>query len=409
MGMRLWAGLALFAAPVFFIPGNSFAVKVQPLVDASILGGQYFFAGSPSNLSAIATVQAIPMISFSENTQLIPSYRLQYRGSKEITELVGGGTLFQQSAESVNTLKFVHKTGAVKLKPNGSFRQVLMRETVDEKWFSGLFDYRKYSGGMEAEIELGNRRALSLAYDYYYIHFYNYKTLESQSSAQTQDLGRQLSAQNNKVLNTHNHQVTLGLKWAFNPKWELRLGHYQLGRPYPQQFLVNAAGQFTTQQRNDYQFSGSMGVTFAHPFSEVFKLVASVDYTADRMESNQHDYDARNAKWNQDYYSYTQHAFAPRFDFLISRQNWLVTLSGAVQQCKYDNRPVRDSNGTYTGGVISTTIGYGTLAVTVPVGKNFKIVSSGSWGKAYSNMKYEQFYKYNYTTASYGLGFAYSY
>ena len=59
-------------------------------------------------------------------------------------ELAGGGTLFQQSANGSLGAKWVKRfDGGWSLKPRVGLRQEFFRETVDEKWGRGLYDFQR--------------------------------------------------------------------------------------------------------------------------------------------------------------------------------------------------------------------------------------------------------------------------
>ncbi len=84
-------------------------VELVPLVNLRLLGGQYFFGDDPEGLGGNFNLDITPAVKFSKDTVLIPSYYGSYRGTKDVTELVGGGTLYQQSQDHTLSLKLIQK------------------------------------------------------------------------------------------------------------------------------------------------------------------------------------------------------------------------------------------------------------------------------------------------------------
>src|SRR6185503_9073135 len=95
-----------------------------------------------------------------------------------------------------------------KIKATGGVRAEFLRETKDETWGNGLFDYRKYTGGLETEFDFSKKAGTRFAYDYYMLTFPNYQSLES---SQDPTLSRELVGKD--ILNSGNHLLTLGA-WA---------------------------------------------------------------------------------------------------------------------------------------------------------------------------------------------------
>jgi hypothetical protein len=207
--MTLAAGLLFFGAV-----SPLSAASVTPVYDVSFFGGQHFFDGNESALSGNFKLRISPAVKFNEKWTLIPTYSGGYQGTRDVQELAGGGTLFQDSTGHGTTVKGVYSLSpSWKLKGTAGASVEFLRETKDEKWGDGLFDHRKYSGGLETEFSASKETGGRVAYDFYALDFPNYTSLESSQDA---TLSRELAGKD--TLNSGNHLGTLGF-WAPLPGW----------------------------------------------------------------------------------------------------------------------------------------------------------------------------------------------
>ncbi|MBI4397443.1 MAG: hypothetical protein HY548_10130 [Elusimicrobia bacterium] len=278
-----------------------------------------------------------------------------------------------------------------------------MRETQDEDWGDGLFDYRKYTGGVESEYNLTKDAGARLAYDYYLLNFPNYKSLESSQDA---TLSRELAGKD--VLNSANQMMTLS-GWAPLPgKGRGDLALYYNLRNYSDQPIVAASGQLTSADRGDKVLALSASMDYPWSLGGL-RFVGSLGLGYGATDSDQNHYDANKSTFLKDYYDYSQVSFSPGVTAALGRSPWLVSLSGAYTSRKYDQRPIQDGNGNYLTEKTTITELSSSLGLTYPLTKFFKarLVSTLAWSD--SNMKYEKVFRYNYKIANYLFGFSYEY
>ena len=74
-------------------------MEVKPVVNAEVLGGQYFYNNTESSLGADASLLVAPYTKFNDQWSMVPLYSGSYEGTQQVQDLVGGGTLFQDSQE----------------------------------------------------------------------------------------------------------------------------------------------------------------------------------------------------------------------------------------------------------------------------------------------------------------------
>src|SRR5947209_5059364 len=127
------------------------AVEVKTVVDGQLMGGQNYYNGSDSTFGGVGSLTLSPYMKFNDQWSLVPLYAGNYRGTKQVTDLVGGGTLFQDSQDHTFSSKLIRSfANGLKLKAVGGYGFELLRETKDEDWGKGLFDNRRLFGGTEA-------------------------------------------------------------------------------------------------------------------------------------------------------------------------------------------------------------------------------------------------------------------
>ncbi len=380
------------------------AAEVTPIGTFGFMGGQHFLEGTASDLAADVNVLVTPVVKFSDRWSLFPTYQGTYQGNRDIQELAGGGTLFQDSTSQNLLVKSVHTLGNWKIKPSVGGRLEWLRETKDEDWGEGLFDYRKGSAGLETEYAFSPRAGARLAYDYYQLKFPNYKSLES---AQDPTLSRELVGE--KVLDNQNHMVTLGYWSPLPARGSFDLNAFYDQRGYDDQPVVADSGDLTATDRKDTVVSllASLSRPFRGPADIRFLGELGLGYNV--QSSNQNHYDARKAVFVPDYYDYTQWRLAPSVTAVLDGGAWWVSLVGILDERSYGERPAQDANGDYLGEKLKVSTLTTQLGVTRVLSKNlrFRFQASLGWGDA--NTDYEKVYTYNYRIANYLLGFSYDY
>jgi hypothetical protein len=383
----------------------SVSAEVTTVADVQVLGGQHFFGGTASAVGGNINAVVTPAVKAGDYS-FVPTYAGEYRGTRDVQELAGGGTLFQDSTRHSLTLKNVFQVRQNwKFKGTVGVAQEWLRETKDESWSNGLFNNRKYSGGIETEFNPRADLGYRFSYDYYKLTFPNYKSLES---SQDPTLSRELAG--SKVLDSGNHLFTLSGWTPFPGRMKAEWNAYMNMRSFDDQPVINSAGQPTGSDRSDttMAFGGSLT---SHPWvmGETFKLMADLGATYSMNGSNQNHYDANKAVFLADYYDYSQWSVRPGVTAGLGTTPWIVSASLGYASRQYKDRPVQDAGGNYLGGktwVKETDL---SLGLSYPWSKNFKVQARTNVAWSSSNMKYEKTFRYNYRIANYMVGFSYDY
>jgi hypothetical protein len=385
-------------------PGE--AVEVKPVVNAQVLGGQYYYNGAESSVGAVASLSAAPYMKFNDQWSLVPLYSGNYHGTQQVQDLIGGGTLFQESQDHTGSLKLIRSyENGLKLKAISAYSAQYLRETTDESWGSGLYDNRRASGGAEAEWSWDKERFVRAAYDYYTIRFPNYTSLESQGAAI--GLGRELNAPD--VLDTHNHALTLGTQLGLPGNGFLEGTASYSWSKFSSEHLVDLSGSLTPDFRNDQIENLSLQGTWPIMMKSGYKLFSSLGYTWYHVYSNQNHYDAPKAFFVPDYYGYLTQTLQNQWTLAVGDNPWTLAFNWSLTHQQYSNRLVQDSFGTY-GTDVTHVDGLSTgLTFTYPIAKGFRLNATTQFGWNDSNNTDSQVYQYHYNTQAYLFGFSYAY
>lgn len=381
------------------------AVEMKPVINAQILGGQYFYNGASNAFGAMASLAASPYLKFNDRWSLVPLYSGNYKGTKQVADLIGGGTLFQDSQDHMVSLKGIRSfENGWKAKAVAGYGQEFLRETRDENWGSGLYDNRRLSAGAEAEYSWAKDRWALLRYDFYQIHFPNYVSLESQQSS---NLGRELNQPD--VLDTTNHAFGIGSQLGLPGSGLLEVNAGLTLRDYPQQHLVDGSGALASSTREDRVHQATLRGTWPLLSQDTWRLFSTLGYRWTRLYSNQNNYDASVTVFNPNYYGYQTHALHSDWTLLCGEAPWTFRLSATVARQGYANRLVQDASGTY--GTDKTEVDSASIGFTAayPIAKNFELVGSLAHGWNDSNNTFSRVYQYHYNTATYLMGFKYAY
>ncbi|MBI5243126.1 MAG: hypothetical protein HY922_05490 [Elusimicrobia bacterium] len=404
--MRTFLLLGLLAAP-------SCAVEVEPLLSLKFLGGQYFFQGQKGALSGNVSALFAPAVRLDERWAVLPSVSGSYQGTKQVIDLVGAGTLFQEQMDYRVAAKTVYQgaDSLWRLKGGLGYKLQLLKETKDEDWGRGLFDYRTLDIGLEAEYVYRDPFSLRVGYDYAWTYFPNYDSLESEAAFDFQ--GRPLARElvGDAVLNTHANMLTAALDVPLKGVAAVQAGLRLMQQIYPNQPVVAPSGQLMGEKRTDYQtaFDASLKVPFAA--GPDIRIAACADASVSNLISNQNSYDARAARWLDRFYNHTQVGAGAGLQFLFGDERLPIewSLGASWSRRSYPHRPIQDESGLYQdeslrqrSWLFSTTLKY-------PMAPRFALMFNFQHGQTASNQGCRLFYSAGYRATNYLFGFTYDY
>jgi len=296
-----------------------------------------------------------------------------------------------------------------------SYRYDFLKETRDETWGKGLFDFQKMGVSFEGEKVYRDPFSVRLAYDFYYVNFPHFVSLESKSGTDPNGnpLGRETAGAH--VLDTLNNQVTLTATRPYpyeDPEVSLQGSYSFLWQRFPDQPLVDQAGQYLSANRQDFNQTLSFSVVYPRSLADdLYRLTSSAQLGFSHNGSNQNTYDAGQLQYVSDSYSYYSFFFGPSFNLSWGdkKQPQTAGLSFLWYRTQYAGRLTQDPNGLYNDQYQYQDRYLLTTAYSYPIAEHFRLTANANFLWATSNMSYEKTYQYKYNAVSYLFGFAYDY
>lgn len=396
--------------------------NVLPYLALQFSGGQHFFQQEKGNLAGNLDVLASVAVKHEKlgpKWTIVPVLSSQFQGTKQVTDLVGGGTLFQERMSHSLAVRGVYQFSPKwKLRPGFGYKWEFLKETRDETWGNGLFDYRRPGFSLEGEYAYADPFSFRLGYDFYHIGFVNFTSLESIiKDAQGNSMARELAG--SSVLDSYNHSFSAG--GTMQGPWR----SYAEGnlsttvRLFPDQHVVAASGDFRNSTRRDYSSQLSLAWRVPREISGGWKALGGLRLAAGYNKSNQNSYDAQRLKYLKDYYD--SGSIRAGVDLGFSRklparraggkEERLLqfNLSATIGRISYLGRQAQDETGLYQGKTIYQNEAVLGLGVSYPVAPHFVWTTQFGYGRQSSNQNFERLYRYNFSTTSYRIGFGYEY
>jgi len=396
--------IALLLSVLCLPPALRAEMKIIPVGSISALGGKYYLDADAASFNGRFDAFISPALRLSENHDLIPVYSGNYSGTQDIQELAGGGVLTRQRQTHTISAKYVYTREFDKYKPRVSYSVANIKETNDEKWGDGLFDYTTLSVGFEAEQERP-RGTFTESYDYYKVSYPNYSTLLSQSQSVFNDTDtfNQLSANaGENPLDNTSHRLGFVYAWFPEPL-NMTAGYDFTYRSYAEQAIaanIDAAGQspFKSEKRADMQQNLSVKMTRA-----LKPLQLSAAARVGHLSSNQGSYDNVQKEYMADYYSYIDVGISPALS-LVLKNGTQFGFALDWRRVYYLGRLKQDEGGVYGKAKIVQTFWLSSLSARYPVYKKLFARAVYNYQVSSSNMRYEANYRYNYRASTYLMG-----
>lgn len=380
------------------------ALEVIPSARIALLGGQFYFQGQNTSFNANADWNFAPGLKLSDRDLLIPIVSGQYRRTREVQELIGGGFLTQETLDNVAGLRWVRLLNEDwNVKSTLSYKNEMLVESLTEKLGAGLFDYHKVSAALEIEkTGQGTLRSVRHGLGAYAVRYYHYRTL----SAGTADLGSEINA-GDRVLDFDAYDYSAAADLVFGDATLVSLSALGSVRPYRDQKVVTVEGSYLTRNRLDAFVSVAASGRRALPALGGLESSLGLNLAYSRLESSQHNYDAQNTRFNPGFYDYGEISAGP-FVALLWRKKLGATASYDYTRRAFDHRPAQNESGAYQGEAIRLNTHTVSLNLSYKLPKGFSLLAQGTYRRSTSNMLYESTYRYNYWTANYYAGVGWS-
>jgi len=391
--------ILFFAFLIFDFSIDLFAeIKFNPVINLSLYGGKYYLDGESASFDGKLDAFISPSIILNDNNELYPLYMGYYNGTQDVQELAGGGVLTRQRQEHTISLKYVRINDFDKIKPRISYSKALVKETKDENWGDGLFDYNTMSVGIDFEQERPYG-TFTESYDFSSVQYPNYASLisEAETVIDTTTYSELSKNAGSDILNNTNHRLAFSYTWFPEPL-VMTSGFNFNYRKYDDQYIVSKDGSFKSDKRKD--MSVGFDLKIQKPVKPVnLSFSAGVDY----LNSNQNSYDASRTKYIDNYYDYIQADLSPSVNFYF-KNNASFGYALSFRKIYYSGRLAQDASGNYKSSKINQEYWLNSLYFRYPVMNNFFAKFIYAYNVSSSNMKYEAGYRYNYRANNYLIG-----
>lgn len=384
------------------------AREFSAFLDAEVLGGQFFFQDAASSFGGIASLTFGPAWKVSDRSTLFGSYNGSYKGFKDVHDLVGGGQLFQESMDHRLSLKWARQLSETwALKPRFSYTKEFFRETKDEQWGKGLYDYDRMGGGLAAErngMLLDRPSRLSFGYNLFWTKYPNYQSLASL-------FGQELasSGPGSRTLDTLSHDLSFEGSLGLSEKWDSWLSYTLSLRDFTDQRVVNQSGSYESFNRSDLANQVNLGFGFK-PERRVFGLQPSLSlsYRLDFFHSNQNHFDTSQNQFLPNYYDYLEHGINLSGE-LGSQAGTKASLGYSYSTRGYQDRLAQNTNGLYLGDKLSQETHLISFTLGYPLYRELLAKASGQWKQVLANTAFEKTYRYTFSAMNYFAGLGYSF
>jgi|YNPBryBLVA2012_1023415.scaffolds.fasta_scaffold00259_2 hypothetical protein len=371
---------------------NAGAVRWDWYAYGEAAGGGYFYGDKPGSYGAALTLTAIPAFSVSERLSIVPFYSFEYRGVRDVRDLLGGGTLVQQAMTSTVYVKPVFTLdGAWKLKPRFGYTNQLLRETQDEEWYRGLFDYTRTGFALEVERSLGDRARVTVSPGFFYVDFYNYDSI----AASRYGLELSTAGPGRDLLNFTGYELSLEGRLPVSGG-TVSSALYLLQRAFTDQHLVTEDGAFSRDVRSDVVVAAQVTATRAVRPTGPVTLAVRAGLDLGVTSSNQNHYDAARMRYVPDFYGYLEGSVRPGIAVGFNRLRVSLDADYALTGRVYSGRLAQDAQGAYADHRVNTVSHLFRASVRFPLFRSLEGFFTQTYLVSVANTHFEQAYAYNY-------------
>ena len=381
-------------------PAEEAAAKKTILIgDLTVLGSYSKVCGG-NNLSGLyISTNYAPVVTLSPENYFIPLYSGLYRKQRQIINEEEGGRLYTTAMN--HNFSFMHKHIFSDLLTQRLSAYVSLnynKETSDESFGNGLYDYRDYGTSLDYQYKLKQTETetatLLFGGKYYFREYPNFKTLISLSS-------RTAPEEDEKNQNVwgptvrYAHQFAKGLIFS--------LSYDFLFKDFTDKYTIDSDGILEDKKRQDevHYFRLNSNYRLGKRF------ILGLDGEIELNNSNQNYYDSMETAplpltddvFVPHYFNYNRYEIKPSLTFLYpltEKKNILLKVAYAYTLRNYANRNIKDSGGTYKSETQEDKIHTGILSINYPITAKFSFLINADYNHSTSNMEYEKYYRYDY-------------
>jgi len=366
--------------------------KFIPIIDADLRVGYSSVSDSNGSASGIGSLFLMPAFKFGDSDYLLPIYNFNFSASEFVIE---EETLFLRRMNNLLSIGYKHKFGSefeTKLSADGRYNFNV--ETKDESFGKGLYDLYDIGCSLSFSYNLfldEKPFPINFGAKYYQRKYPNYKSLDSSV------VGKEEKPKDFNAVN-----ISSSWKYKFSGIYS-DLSYNLLIKDYLDSYSRTDQGLISDTKRKD--IAHYIDLSLETPLSDT--IIGKLDSNLTYYTSNVDLYDTNRLIPLPDYYTYLSFIIKPYAIFTIGDLNLGIFYSILLRN--YKDRKARESDGSYlvdNQKDMENTIG---LNLKYPITKQLNAVGGISYLVSDSNMKYQEYIKYNYRILNVSVGVSYSY
>ncbi|OGF50645.1 MAG: hypothetical protein A2231_07870 [Candidatus Firestonebacteria bacterium RIFOXYA2_FULL_40_8] len=369
---------------LFLVTTAKAEFKLIPLFDADIRLAYSSVLESSGGYAGSGWIFFMPAMKLSDNDYILPVFNINVSLSERVIE---EETLFLKRMNNLGSVAYKHKfSKELEAKVSFDTKYNFNMETKDEPFGKGLYDL--YDIGVSGSVSYNfffndKPLPLMLGAKYYQRKYPNYTSLGATSATITN--GKEFKPKDfNAAAFTVDYKTIIASFFA-------DLTYNLVCKNYLDAYTRTSNGEISDTIRLDTAHYVTLAVQM--PVSQGTLAGMDIDYAL--YASNGSIYDSTNLVFTDEYYAFGSLAFKPYYSFnLIGDLN--TALFYQVLFRNYKSRKARSSSGAYSAdnqSDLENTIG---VSLKYPIDKNFNLVAGVSYMAADSNMKFQDFVKYNF-------------
>lgn len=341
-----------------------------------------------------------PAVRLNDRNHLIPLYHGAFKRMRQFVAQEEGGRLYntwQIHNGSLALRTQLSNKWSTRLTTLGTWNFV--KETRDESFSEGLYDYRDFGGSFDARhtdiypVEK-RQRVLSGGLQYFRRDYPNFQSLLSLATVTAPE-------EDEKDFDAVRLSAGFEDKSAEGLRWELKSS--LLLKYFVDKRLIGEDGVLDVdRKRRDYVVEVNLNA--AEPFL-AGRWEVGLDNAIIYNNSNLDFYDSRDTVglgddvFTQDYYTYFSAVIYPHITFyhhLTRDKKLALKLGYSFLVRDYKDRKAQDSDGAYTNEDQQDTEHSLHIFGTFPITKSIDWITNFDYTLAGSNQNYEKYYRYEY-------------
>ncbi|MDA8163983.1 MAG: hypothetical protein M0017_02970 [Desulfobacteraceae bacterium] len=386
-------------------PGLASQIKLDWLFQATGYLTTSKLLGSSDVLGGNGSVVAAPVVQFTPDKALILLYSGSYRKSKQVYAEDEGPKLFseEQLHSFAPTFRYAWSPKLV-LSPSLLYTDSRLKETSDDSWSSGLYNYREEGGGLNAEYTLkagaAGQNLLAAGVQRFDRTYPNFHSLASLAGIPFEENEKDFTG--TLVSVAYNQVRARGLSSKTSLSY--------LDKDYDDKLVESPTGERFNDRQHDSVVTLGEELLWHAAGPWGYSLAGAVAVT----DSNQNLAEGAFpfVTFQPDYYSSKSFTLSPGITYtqpLAGERSITYGAIYAVTRLGYDSRRAADQNGNLLGDKEVDWTHDFTLRAVYTLDKHWSFGAIAEYTRAASNMKDERIFRYDYEILNLSGGFSFRY